>query len=493
MPSFLVQGLPQMKAAIANQVILLGGHIDTSLDNLASLADITLLVVNMPPSANEMEHGGLARKALLAIPGVYIVEDETYLCFHTLGPANLFPGHNWLPTFPIALPQPNDGAAVLLQLLPPEVSRLLPPHELLSIAMGYGLPKPSMVNLHEQPFGVPGLLLGPAVSSVPGVDQDLRAMLENIQIPQAQALNLGEGAIVGVIDSGINGMWVSPSQRVAGWSEDGDDPWADPLGHGSMVAGILMAAAPKAGVISCKVSTSFSGGMSSIGIYKAIDFLTGQAIGLNRPIICQHSWGVPSPHNLLSPCSTLMNRAHRLLDERNLMLSSWAAGNNRGTHTIGQISNHCANSCRWAISAGALDRNLRPQFYSSQGGQCYPFHPSISATTFGVLPWGSGWMDLGEKGGATSSCCPQTSATLAMMMTAYPNREFAEYRAALRGSARNDLLGILSFYDPATGSGLIQADRAIELVPKAKEHPWYAIEKATPTSVARLGEEPERG
>ena len=100
-------------------------------------------------------------------------------------------------------------------------------------------------------------------------------------------------------------------------------------------------------------------------------------------------------------------------------------------------------------------------------------------------------MDFEEQGGGTSSCAPQVSGVLAMMMTAYPDRTFAEYRAALRMSASNAALGMPFVpYHPITGAGLLQADRAIQSVPNARSHPSFLLEQVLETSVPRLGEEP---
>ena len=102
-------------------------------------------------------------------------------------------------------------------------------------------------------------------------------------------------------------------------------------------------------------------------------------------------------------------------------------------------------------------------------------------------------MDFKEQGGATSSCAPMLSGTMALIHSEYPNLKPDELRAAVRMSARNDLVGLPGvFHHPATGSGLLQVDSAIQSAPGAKIHPWYLIEKTTPSNIAQLGKEPER-
>ena len=174
-------------------------------------------------------------------------------------------------------------------------------------------------------------------------------------------------------------------------------------------------------------------------------------------------------------------------------MTVWAAGNNRHIVGEGRVSSYCMNTTRQSTNAAALDRNLRPQFYSSLGGQCWPLNPTVCAPTFGILPWGKGFQDMGEQGGATSSCAPMVAASLAIMMTRWPRRPFGDYRAALRASANNAVLGRPGVeFDHATGAGLLQAHLAVDAVPRAHSHFSWALEQALETSVSPLGAEPER-
>ena len=97
--------------------------------------------------------------------------------------------------------------------------------------------------------------------------------------------------------------------------------------------------------------------------------------------------------------------------------------------------------------------------------------------TFGVLPWGHGFRDFGEQGGATSSCAPQVAGAMAILMTQYPEADNATLRAALRAGASNVALGQPPVpYTPATGSGVLQVRRSLEAVPWARFHPSYGME-----------------
>ena len=160
------------------------------------------------------------------------------------------------------------------------------------------------------------------------------------------------------------------------------------------------------------------------------------------------------------------------------MLTCWAAGNSGQNPSAAALAGFCCtNATPWSVSVGALDRRLRSQPYSSALGRCSPLHPTVSAPTYGMVPYDGGYQDLGEEGGGTSACVPLAAAALAIMMTQWPGRRFQDYRAALRASARTlGLLGPLG--SPTAGAGLLQADRAVAAVPLARVHPSWPLETA---------------
>ena len=112
-----------------------------------------------------------------------------------------------------------------------------------------------------------------------------------------------------------------------------------------------------------------------------------------------------------------------------------------------------------SISVGALDERLRPQPYSSRGaGQCVGLHPTVSAPTYGVLPYGGGFQNLGAQGGGTSSAAALVAGVVALMTSLHPDAPTAEIARILRTSASP------VFRDNAVqiGGGLIQTRRALD-------------------------------
>ena len=481
MPEFIVQGAAADEASILSGVSGLGGTVVRQLTNLEALSNATLLQVSFPDGVGPAEIG--------AIQGVKIVEGTF---FHPFYQFRLPQIGGLLPRVPFL---PNQLAAAALQLLPPALFKQLPAQQTVSNLLGLDIPEAEAFvdfDVNELPLGAPGLSLGAIVS--PEASQaagDLDAILGQIRAPQGQAINQGEGAIVAVIDSGIEPSKVPQGQRLGGFSDVGGNPWSDSTGHGSMVAGILNAVAPRATIVSVKPGVSAKGAMSSMGTLASFDYLAGLATEMGTPIISNNSWGIFGGKNLILPCDVFITRTVRMLSEANLVQTVWAAGNNR--HIVGDqgFSSYCMQTTKWGVSVGALDRSLTPQFYSSLAGQCYPLSPAVAAPTYGVLPWGSAFMDFGDQGGGTSSTAPQVSGVLAMMMTAHPGRPLQDYRAALRAGASNAALGLPGVpYHPATGAGLLQADAAIRAVPTARAHPSWMAENLIPSSVPALGREP---
>jgi len=471
MAAFVIEGLQREESLILRSVDTLGARVTRSLSWLGQLSATSIFTVDTP--------NGVDEKVLLAEPGIKVVEGTFFHPFYFLPP----------------LVPPNQLLAAALQLLPPQAFKALPQEAVANIAGEKLLEAGAFedFNVRDMPFGAPDLALGPEV----GRDAferagDLERIMELTQITVAQQATQGEGAIIAIVDSGVDNSVLPASNIVSSWGDEGTNPFQDAEGHGSMVAAIALRAAPKAQFIVAKPGTSPSGAMKSLGTLAALDYLAGQALTLGRPIIANQSWGIFGLKNLVLPCNVLITRTVRLLDERGLVMTSWATGNNRVLAGEFSISGYCMSSTKWSTAAGAVGRDLRPQPYSSLGGQCSPYQPTVSVPTFGVLPWGSGFRDFASQGGGTSSCAPQVSGILALLMASYPGRPFAEYRAALRASANNGAVGYPGVpYHPLTGAGLVQAQGALAAMPGIAYHPWLVAENLLPSSIPTLGQEAE--
>ena len=144
----------------------------------------------------------------------------------------------------------------------------------------------------QLPFGTPFLSLGPAA------DADASALPEITRLIGAQRAQErsrgGEGVIILVVDSGVDGSRVPASKRAGAWTDDLEqpDPWVDRTGHGTMVALIALAVAPNAQIFSVKPKAGPNGGIMKESVMAAIDALI--PIVQENPdikLVMNNSWG----------------------------------------------------------------------------------------------------------------------------------------------------------------------------------------------------------
>ena len=280
-------------------------------------------------------------------------------------------------------------------LFPPPVEATTPGIEGISDQeLGEVLyPIPVRDTAREMPLGAPGLFLGPPVER-PSLGS-WQEILDSLEAEAAWEMSQGEGSIIAVIDTGVDGSRISPGQKLWGWADHPElDPWQDGVGHGTMVAMIaagrgqegFMGVAPMAQLVSLRLRANEKGALPTASLLRALD----QALWLRREsgrrVILNNSWGLYGCKSLLLPCSILVTRVIAAADRVGAFLSVWAAGNNR--HICAQpVPNYCMNSLPADVSVAAVTRQLWPQFYSSAGGQCYSLSPTCAAPTYGVLPW----------------------------------------------------------------------------------------------------------
>lgn len=149
------------------------------------------------------------------------------------------------------------------------------------------------------------------------------------------------------------------------------------------------------------------------------------------------------------------------------------------------VSVYTLASIPTSMATGAVGRQLSPLPYSGRGpGPDFLWQPSVCCPTYGVLPWGNGWVDFEDQGGGTSACAPIVAGTLAILASLFPDASGRMLRSAIRASASNAMVGLPGVpYHPLTGSGLLQAHKAIRAVGlMAAAHPSYILEALHPRS-----------
>jgi serine protease AprX len=112
----------------------------------------------------------------------------------------------------------------------------------------------------EEAGGAFALPVAPEVPDSASLDD----VLDLIHARDAWATSRGEGAVIAIVDTGVNGgrPEFPQDKRRGQWGPQGLDPWADDVGHGTMCAciacgtrrdgGAFDGVAPDAGLISCR-------------------------------------------------------------------------------------------------------------------------------------------------------------------------------------------------------------------------------------------------
>lgn len=420
------------------------------LDSLSNLLSRDVLLVWRDEDVEDLE---------LYVPGVIKAEGGIDLVYNLLPPIT-----------------PDQLLALGLQRIPLRVKQ-----QLGGMRLRQQLRAPVRADLFQElPFGTSGMTLGNPVPQGEAGEGAIEEILNMIGAREAWRYNQGDGAVIAIMDSGVDGSVVPEYNRIGGFTDQpGGNPWADREGHGSMCARIALAVAPKAQIMSLKPDTDPRGVLSASAIYIMLDHLIGWVMETGKRVVLNMSWGVSTPNMAFFPGNVLARDIAIEADRRNMGLLCHAIGNSRHVSGDTVISAYTMATLAQTLGVGALGRDLRPQFYTSRGpGALFPWQPAVAAPTFGVLPWGNGFRDFGPQGGATSSATPQVAGVLALLDTQYPDLDARTLRAAIRAGARNDILGIPGLYHPLTGSGLLRADRALEIGPRARQHPSYVLEGA---------------
>lgn len=252
----------------------------------------------------------------------------------------------------------------------------------------------------------------------------------------------GTGARIGVIDSGVYGEHKSLADAsiLPGWNyaeQNGDT--GDTVGHGTVVASIIAAAAPGAEIVPLKCFTERSGAVRNI-------------ISAIREGVDRYGCGILNMSFGLTTDSQLLREAVEYAAERGAIMT--AAVGNDGVETLNYPAAYEEVTGVGMVDEGKIvseSSQHNASVYVTAPGQWIRC-PSIEAP--------DEYRD--EPGQGTSFACPHVSAAAALMCQALPGLTAEGFRAALREGAED--LGEPG-YDEYYGYGLLSLENMLLALP----------------------------
>ncbi|MBK3800579.1 S8 family serine peptidase [Azospirillum brasilense] len=279
----------------------------------------------------------------------------------------------------------------------------------------------------------------------------------------------GRGVNIAVVDTGVKGARSEfpASKRVGGWSTQGEDPWDDDHGHGTMCACIAAATragggryqgvAPDAGLIACRTSLVDS---ELTDIY---DLLADRAEA-GEVIVATNSYGDPTP---VSQDPDLLDALDRAIAAGVRFVFS--AGNYH--ERVGGADTDCGPNSIWMhkgrgdlLTTATCDLEGRMWYYSSRGpGEHYGAantsrKPDVTAPTprNGLILYGQDEKVM-QIGWGTSGAAPQVAGLMALLLSLRPDLPRDELFNLIRSTASP-----LGFSHECEGFGLIDCVAAVD-------------------------------
>ncbi|MCS7221299.1 MAG: S8 family serine peptidase [Anaerolineae bacterium] len=302
--------------------------------------------------------------------------------------------------------------------------------------------------------------------------------LPRIQAPQAWDITRGQGAVVAVLDTGVDVSHPDLQGRLLpGFSYTTDNEnVSDLCGHGTHVTGIIAAVAnngigltgvaPEVQILPVKVMDRYRAGYSCYGSYS--DFARGiiYAVDHGAKVINMSFGG--------TYYSTTLRDAIAYAASRGVLLVA-AAGNNNSS------SPFYPAYFEEVMAVAATDSNDARASWSNYGNWV-----DISAPGVGIYStYFDGANSTYATMSGTSMAAPHVVGVAGLLLAQHPGRSAAELRSLLEGSA--DDLGELG-KDVYFGYGRVNAYRALTtgqnvLVPTATPTPVPPTPTFTPTLV----------
>lgn len=331
---------------------------------------------------------------------------------------------------------------------------------------------------------------------------------------EAWEVSTGENAVVAIFDTSFAEEFVKSDRVIDTFhGEDVDSAYSAPEeGHGTMTAYSAAGnakdtdkvdysgVAKDADLLLARLSDS-SGGL--VYTEEAWDWLAGWIKALDRPVISNHSYGIP----LCSArgqdlCNTVVGSMSEALSKRDDHQAIYAAGNEAQYcgHRLSGVTNGIAgiNSSESSIAVAAFRYDLNgAQVYSSHGfGRCTDKltdpKPDIGCLLPSIVPYGEDVKDMSSGNGGsnagTSEAAPLTAGLAALIASTTGNAKTEVIEGILESTAelpRKTQVNAVAGYDARFGRGQVRGGKAIRqaevLEPQEAPNAVFTYQPTTPT------------
>ncbi|EGQ44072.1 MAG: subtilisin-like serine protease [Candidatus Nanosalina sp. J07AB43] len=325
---------------------------------------------------------------------------------------------------------------------------------------------------------------------------DVGDAVKKIKGEKAWQVSTGSNAVVAIFDTSFSKQFVQSNRVIDTFhGDDVDTAYSKPEeGHGTMTAysaaGNAEETSDGEGGQKVKYSgvaknadlllarlTDSSGAM--VYTEEAWDWLAGWVKTLDKPVISNHSYGIPlcsaRSQNL---CSSIQANISEALSSRSDHQAVYAAGNEAQYcgHRLSGLTNAIsgANSKPSSIAVAAFRyEGKSAQTYSSHGyGTCGPVtqnpKPDVGCLLPSVVPYGNKEKDLstndGGSGAGTSEAAPLTAGVAALIASITGNARRETIEGILESTAklpRMTQVNTVTGHDARFGHGQINADSAV--------------------------------
>lgn len=311
----------------------------------------------------------------------------------------------------------------------------------------------------------------------PGEKQaDLDAVHELTRVDLCWADTTGEDVVIAIVDTGVDGSrpefpaW----KQAASWQPEGDTPWTDRNGHGTMCATIAVATreeggrfqgvAPGARLIACK-TRFFDSELTA-----AYDFLVDWQNQHPVRMVVSNSFGVPTGSPPPPPDTLFLAALEDAIDAGLLLVFS--AGNYHA-HAGGH-PDRCEPTTIWTYKCRAdtltvgtcnLDRSM--WYYSSRGPGQHADQkgmapkPDVVAPTpaHGEILYG-GEVRVLRDGWGTSGAAPQVAGVAALLL----GRKAGLHNRAVQRAIQETAQPIPRIGQNCQGRGMLDARAALDSI-----------------------------